>query len=116
MSFTYVPVTGSWSNSKDEVASGSVTFLPTVAMDNDETVSQSPVVVPLVDGAISVTLAANDDPGTIPTGSAYHVIEVINSVVRKYVIVVSHLATEVDLPTAEKGQVAPLVEYPAVWS
>lgn len=114
--FTYVTVRGSWSNSSDVVAEGSVTFLPTAAMENHEIIPASPVVACLEDGGIEVTLAANNDPGTVPENVAYHVIETVNGVIRQYVIQLSHETLDYDLSSIEKGQVAPAVTWPAVWS
>lgn len=117
MGFTYVPIVGSYQDSVDVPATGSVTFVPTVSMDNNETISTAPVVVELVNGQIpdGFDLAATNDPGTTPTGAAYHVIEIVNGAVRKYVIQVSYTAQKIDLSTVEKGSVAPDTYYTAAW-
>ncbi|ALL74274.1 hypothetical protein AD006_01155 [Pseudonocardia sp. EC080610-09] len=91
-------------------------FIPTAAMENEEIIPASPVVACLTEGAIELELAANDDEGTSPLGVAYHVIETVNSVVRQYVVQLKASETEVDLASVEKGQTAPKISWPAVWS
>ena len=91
MAFTTVTVTRDYNLADGTDPAGTVTFTPTAVMVNGPTVVTAPVVARLdVDGLLSIQLAANTDPGTIPTGSYYLVQELIGGVARSYYVQIRH--------------------------
>jgi hypothetical protein len=104
LAFTEITVTGSYG----ATASGSVTFTLTQPMANADVVMlPEPVVVQLVDGAFSTTLAAVDDAATVPQGVFWAVTEnIVGAQPRDYFIVVpSASGPTVDLSTLMPGQI-----------
>lgn len=76
MTFTYVTITHTFETAADTAAAGFVDFKPVAPMHNGLTVVQKTVSAPLSGlGGLSQILAANTDPGTIPTGTTYQVTE-----------------------------------------
>lgn len=74
MAFTQVAVAGTYVLADGTPAEGAVRFTPTDPMRNDGIVIAAPVTADLDgDGALSTTLAATDDVGTLPTGVGYRV-------------------------------------------
>lgn len=62
MPFTWVPINGSYPGQ-----TGTVTVTPVTAMSNqtDGSIVNAAQVFPIVNGSVSFTLAATDDPGTV---------------------------------------------------
>ena len=100
MALTPIVVTGSYLLvTGTPVAVGQIEFTLTGDMQDavtKKTVTPSTVVAPLVNGAFSTTLYANDDATTVPAGVAYQVVERVagNSSPRTYLVV---------LPAASAG-------------
>lgn len=92
MAFTQVTVSQDYTLADGTEPSGTVTFTPTAAMANGGVaVPAAPVVARLNSGgAISITLDANTDPATEPSGTAYKVDELINGIPRSYTVRVPH--------------------------
>lgn len=91
--FTHVTVTRDYDFADGVDPGGYVTFQPTTPIVNDGvTVVASARRADLdVDGQISIPLAANTDPDTIPSGSAYQVVEKITGQqTRTYYVVIPH--------------------------
>jgi hypothetical protein len=99
VTITALTVTGNYQMASGAAAAGQVEFTLTGDMQDAATkkiVAVSTVVVPLVNGAFSATLYANDDASTTPTGVAYQVVERITgtTATRSYQVV---------LPSASAG-------------
>jgi hypothetical protein len=111
VSFTQVTVTGSYLTPDGDPAAGVVTFTPTAAMHNGDTVVSSRVVVRIVGGQLVTSLAATDDPATAPTGVSYRVDERIAGVkdTVTYWVTIPHSTAEFDLDAAARGTTAPVV-------
>lgn len=75
MSFTMVPLTGTFETPAGTPASGTITLTPDSPMENAGMVATVPVVLTLVSGAIpsGAEIAATDDVGTTPSGVTYTV-------------------------------------------
>lgn len=103
MAFTTVIVTRDYDLADGTDPTGAVTFTPTSPMVNGVTVVAAPVAGRLdVDGRLSIELAANTDPATLPTGSYYLVKEVIAGVSRSYYVQIRHdLGSTIDLATLD---------------
>jgi len=103
VAFTTVTVTRDYDLADGTDPTGSVTFTPTTPMVNGATVVAAPVAARLdVDGQLSIQLAANTDPATIPTGSYYLVKEAIAGVARSYYVQIRHdLGSTIDLSTLD---------------
>lgn len=72
MSFTYRTITHAFLDADSSASVGEVTFDLTGPMTNGgTTIEPGEVTAPLVAGALSVSLAANDDTGTVPTGQQW---------------------------------------------
>lgn len=99
MAFTQVTVTGTYRDAEGDEAVGAVVFTPAAAMRNDSIVVASPVTAQIVDGAISVSLAATDDPDTLPLGVTYEVVEQIvgTRYRRRYQLPVPYAGGAIDL-------------------
>ncbi len=106
MAFTYITVTGTYVQEDGSVAIGTVSFQASAFMQNGNiTVNDSHTVTLDANGHFSTTLAATDDPGTVPVGVVYQVAESMKGApVRQYYIVLSHLTTPVDLSTIFPAQ------------
>src|SRR5215207_4767460 len=91
MSFTYVTVTHEFREADEAPATGKVAFTPVAPMHNAGTVTAAAVTATLVNGALSVRLAANTDPDTLPTGTTYKVVETITGqVTNTYFVQIPH--------------------------
>lgn len=81
MAFTQIAVTGNYQRADGTVPTGEIRFTPTESMRNDavgssESVPAEPVTAELDEnGALSITLAATNDPDTTPPGVTYLVEE-----------------------------------------
>lgn len=112
MTFTQITVTRDYDNPDGTDPAGYVLFQPTSPMVNDgvtvvATVKRADLDV---DGLISIDLAANTDPDTTPTGTAYYVTERITGQdVRSYYVVIPHDAAggKVDLSELDTLDTAP---------
>jgi hypothetical protein len=110
-----VTVTGSWTTSDGSTTkpTGTVTFTPNARLQDGPTgqiIDQKPLVATLVNGAISVTLMATDDPDLSPSGWAYVVTEnIAGQPAITYVLQFPAAQTPVDLSTK-----APLVAVPGL--
>jgi hypothetical protein len=104
MAFTQITVTGSFQTPAGAPAVGTVSFTPVAAMRNavggPETTVATTVVGTLVDGELSVSLAATDDPGTTPTGVTYAVRTYILGRTEQWFIEVPHDGGPIDLGSA----------------
>jgi hypothetical protein len=92
---TPILITGSYSNPDSSPCTGYVTFLLSTPISQPGIVVQpEPIVVELgADGALSVTLYANNDPATVPTTSQYIVVEQTDGAAnRQYTITVPYNA------------------------
>lgn len=109
MAFTQIQVTGSFqSTTGSEPAAGQLTFTLTRPMSNSNViVTPSPITATLDDdGSFNVTLVANDDPDTAPSGVWYGVTEqIIDGQPRDYFIVIPAAADGgiVDISTLMPG-------------
>lgn len=116
MAFTMITVTRTYKSPAGYAAQGVVKFTPSSPMVNGVTTISSPERVELdKDGAISIVLAANNDPATTPSGMTYRVVEDLTgqSTVAYDVIVPYNAAGgTVNLATlAPVTTVAPAVQY-----
>lgn len=111
MAFTTVTITRDYDLADGADPTGTVTFTPTSPMVNGPTVVAAPVVARLdVDGVLTIQLAANTDPATLPTGSSYLVHESVGGASRSYYVQVPHgLGSSIDLATLDTLAVAPAV-------
>lgn len=93
---TAIVVTATFKNPDGSNASGTVTFTPSTTLQDTgavATIAQSTISAPLVAGAISVTLAANDDPDLSPSGTTYTVVERVSGAPsRTYSVVIPSAA------------------------
>jgi len=114
MAFTTVTVTRDYDLADGTDPAGTVTFTPTAPMINGPTVVAAPVVGKLdVDGALSIDLAANTDPTTLPTGVNYLVKEAIAGTTRAYYVQIPHdQGTNLDLSTLASVGIAPAISFP----
>lgn len=120
MAFTQITVTGNYQNPDGSAASGMVTFTPTAVMRNSDgltetSVSQTVRATLNISGAISVQLAATDDPGTTPVGVTYLVREYISGQRQPasyYIAVPADTVGTIDLDTVDRLE-QPTVGYPA---
>lgn len=79
MAFTYVTITHTFETAADLAAAGQVDFQPVSPMHNGITVVARKITAQLTGaGLLSQLLAANTDPGTLPTGTVYQVTERIS--------------------------------------
>lgn len=104
MAFTTVTVTRDYDLADGTDPTGTVTFTPTTPMINGVTVVAAPVVARLdVDGLLSIELAANTDPGTLPSDDSYYLVqEVIGGASRSYYVQIPHDAgSTIDLSTLD---------------
>lgn len=93
MAFTVVTVTADYDLANGLDPAGTVYFTPSAPMVNGTTVVAAPVSRTVdVDGLLSIPLAANTDPATVPSGTTYLVQEVLGGVARSYSVVVPHNA------------------------
>lgn len=76
MAFTYVTITHSFQTAAELAAAGEVDFTPVEPLHNGVTVVAKKITASLSgSGLLSQVLAANTDPGTLPTGTTYKVTE-----------------------------------------
>lgn len=103
MAFTTVTVTRDYDLADGTDPTGTVSFTPTTPMVNGPTVVAAKVTHRLdVDGVLSIDLAANTDPATVPTGSYYLVQEVVGGATRSYYVQIPHdLGASIDLATLD---------------
>jgi hypothetical protein len=104
VAFTIVTVTRDYDLADGTDPAGTVTFTPSTPMINGVTVVAAPVVARLdVDGLLSIELAANTDPGTLPSDDSYYLVkEVIGGASRSYYVQIPHDAGAViDLSTLD---------------
>jgi hypothetical protein len=115
MTFTLVPITGTYRNEDGSIPRGSVSFTRSKTLQDsstDRTASNSTLTARLDEaGHIAVSLIANDDPTSQPTGTTYLVVESIGTSKRRYRITVPHASGGLDL-----ADVAPVVQGPQVFS
>jgi hypothetical protein len=111
VAFTYVTVTRDYDLADGEEPIGTVVFTPTAAMVNaGVTVVAAPVRAVLdTAGVLTISLAANTDPATDPTGVSYLVEEFIaGATTRRYYVQIPHAAgAVVDLATLPALTTAP---------
>lgn len=103
MAFTTVTLTRDYDLADGTDPTGTVTFTPTTPMVNGVTVVAAPVVARLdVDGILTIELAANNDPATLPTGSYYLVQEAVGGASRSYYVQIPYnLGASIDLATLD---------------
>ena len=100
MAFTTVTVTRDYDLADGTDPAGTVTFTPTTPMINGVTVVAAPVTARLdVDGILSIQLAANTDPATLPSADSYYLVqEVVGGASRSYYVQIPHnLGSPLDL-------------------
>lgn len=115
MAFTTVTVTRDYDLADGTDPTGTVSFTPTAPMVNGPTVVAAKVTHRLdVDGVLSIELAANTDPATVPVDSAYLVEEDIGGVRRSYYVEIPHdQGSTLDLSDLASVGVAPPISFPA---
>lgn len=90
MGFTPITLTNTYVTPALAVAQGQVSLsLFTAMTDGDATTigtGATTVAQLAADGTLTVTVAANDDPDTTPTGDVYLVAELINGVSNRYYV------------------------------
>jgi hypothetical protein len=104
VAFTTVTLTRDYDLADGTDPTGTVTFTPTTPMVNGVTVVAAPVVARLdADGLLSIELAANTDPATLPAPTGYYLVqEVIGGVARSYYVQIPHnLGSTIDLATLD---------------
>jgi hypothetical protein len=105
VAFTRVTLTRTYQDADGAAAMGMVRLTPTSPMVNGLTIIAAAVDATLNDAGVATwtNLAANTDPDTIPTGSAYWVEErIVGQAARKYVVRIPHDAgSTVDLSTLD---------------
>jgi lysophospholipase L1-like esterase len=107
-----VQVRGHYEDAHRTLQAGTVTLTPSSPISNGTTIiAQVPVAATIVNGDASVTVAAADDTGTLPTGMVYQVTETLDvpngpPLLTKYNITVksSDAAAGIDLATATRVQ------------
>lgn len=103
MAFTLITVTCTYRTADGNAASGTVKFTPSNPMVNGVMTVASPIQMALDRlGKLSITVAANDDPATTPTGSYYTVTEALSGQTpRTYNVIIPYAASggTVDLST-----------------
>jgi hypothetical protein len=99
VAFTQITVTCRFAvNADGQLPAGSVSFTPTASMSNGgSTVPAKAKSVALVDGVGTIVLDANDDAGTVPSGTGYKVTEHIVGSPRTYTVVLAHAQPAVNL-------------------
>jgi hypothetical protein len=105
--FTEVVVTGTFTGSGGEPASGTLTFTLTQAMTSGDVVAPpKPIVATLnEEGGFTVVLYANDDTATVPQGVRYGVTEeIVGAQPRDYYIRVSHTVSPADIAMLAPGE------------
>lgn len=116
MAFTQVDITQDFTLADGTEPSGTVTFTPTAPMFNTTVVvPMTPAVARLAGGTgtINLTLVANTDPSTAPSGAAYKVDEVINGVKRTYHIQIPHdQGSSLSLYSLAQVATAPAISFP----
>lgn len=115
MAFTQVTVTQDYNSADWTEPSGTVIFTPVVPMLNSGVVVPAVPVTARLDGAgtISITLVADTDPSTTPTGGYYGVVELINGVRRSYNVVIPHdQGSSVVLYSLAQMSTAPATSFP----
>ena len=99
--FTHVTVTRDYDLATGDAPTGAVYFTPSDWLVNDGVTIPAARVTARLDaqGAITIDLAANTDPDTVPTGSSYTVREEITGQpVRTYQVIIPHdIGSVVDL-------------------
>ncbi|QMU78886.1 hypothetical protein GXW83_27475 [Streptacidiphilus sp. PB12-B1b] len=76
MAFTSVPVQGTFTRSDGSPESGTVSFTLSAAMVNSGVTAPASTTAALDStGSVHLTLDANDDAGTTPTGTTYRVVK-----------------------------------------
>lgn len=92
-SFTHITLTRDYRLATGEAPTGLVYFTPSAWLVNN-TVIVVPAAVPAAldsEGRIQIHLAANNDPGTVPVGSCYQVLEqIIGQPNRSYKVTVPY--------------------------
>jgi hypothetical protein len=99
MAFTQVTVTCRFASADGTIPKGLVSFTPTAPMSNGgSTVPAEAKPVTLVDGLGIIVLDANDDAGTVPSGTGYKVTErIIGAAPRTYTVILTHAQPAVNL-------------------
>lgn len=95
MAFTFVTVTRDYDLATSEAPTGGLYFTPSDWMVNGGVTIAPAARYGRLDaaGIASITLAANTDPGTTPTGTHYLVEEAIQGQpIRRYAVVIPHNA------------------------
>lgn len=116
MAFTPITVTRRYLNLDLTPATGGVTFIPQVPMINGDTVVAAPIGGALdAEGDLSIEIAANNDPTTVPIDVSYLVREEIDHQGRReYYVVIPYDAAggTVDLSTLPVAEIPPLITFP----
>lgn len=111
MAFTMITVTRTYKTPAGYPAQGIVRFTPSDQMVNGTTTISSPEWDELdKNGALSLVLAANNNPGTTPVGTTYQVQEIITGQAdRTYNVIIPYNAPSatVDLSTLAPASTTP---------
>lgn len=105
MAFSQIVLTGTYATESGSFATGEIEFQLTDTMTNaNEVVEPTSTIIRLTTGTFSVTLDANDDTGTTPTGVGYTVIERLTvTPERSYIITLPSAHGTVDISTLMPG-------------
>lgn len=91
MAFTTVTVVSNYDLADGTDPTGTVSFTPTEPMVNGITVLAAKVTERLnIDGLLTVHLAANTDPGTLPANTSYLVEEAVGGATRSSYVQIPH--------------------------
>jgi hypothetical protein len=110
VAFTTVTVTRDYDLADGTDPTGTVTFTPTAPMINGVTVVAAAVTERLnVDGRLTIELAANTDPDTLPSPDGYYLVkEVIAGATRSYYVQIPHdQGSDIDLSTLDTVTAVP---------
>jgi hypothetical protein len=92
VAFTFVTITHSFQTAAELAAAGEVDFVPVEPIHNGTTIAAKSVTATLSGaGQLSQLLAANTDPGTLPSGTTYKVTErIVGQPTFSYYIQIPH--------------------------
>jgi hypothetical protein len=111
MAFTPITITGTFTKPDGSAASGTVTAILSMPLENGTAQVTPTPIVGILDasgalkddsGLAPFVLEANDDTGTTPAGSTYEfLIELDSAPVRAFSAVVPHATSPIDITTLE---------------
>jgi hypothetical protein len=96
MAFTNIEITGTFKGPSNEALTGRVTATLSTPIQNGTTsITPTKITGNVANGVLSMKLAANNDPATLPTGSFYTFrIELQRTEVREFTAIVEYNVAE----------------------